>query len=128
MGSGKCIISGFYHYSVIQDSFIILKIPQCITSFILWDPTIDFPFLECHIIGNIHYIIFIYLSLSLSNFNWRSISMFSSLDRLFLLLNNIPLYGNTIVFLYIHLFKDHLDCTTSWWLQSFYKHHVQPFV
>ena len=75
------------------------------------------PFLECHILRIMQYVAFSDWLLSLCNMYLGFFHIFHGLiAHFFLAVNNIPLYGYTTVYVFIHLLKDILVASKFWQL------------
>lgn len=109
--------------SVFQNSFTALKIPRAspvqpyqsfperLANIDMFATSTVFPFLECRIIAIIQYETFSVWLLSLCNkySRFTSFVFCGSIAHFFSLLNNIPLFGYTSLFIHSSI-ERHLDC------------------
>ena len=84
------------------------KNPLCSAELCSHPPThlFIFSFLECHIVGIVHYVALSDWLLSLSNVQLKSsMSVHGLIDHFFLAWSNVPLSGCTTLYLSIHQLK-----------------------
>ena len=117
VGFDNCIMTCIHHYSIIQSSFIGLKILSALpihpsfpqNPMVIPDPlmvSIILAFPECNTVGIIQYVAFQIGFSHLEIWNWGSSMFFHGfLAHFFLVLNNILLSECTTVYLSIHLLK-----------------------
>ena len=96
--------------------------PEILTTTDLFTVSTVLPFPKCHIVEIIQYVTFSDWLLSLSNIHLKFARVFSWHDSsfffffFFLVLNNIPLFGCTTVYLSIHSLKGILVTSKFWHL------------
>ena len=137
MSFDKCLMTFVHHYSLIENGSTALKIP-CVPS--IYPPAIfhfhpalgsNWSFMvslvllfpECHVVETIEYIVFSDRFPSFTKVHLRFLCAFAGLSAyIFLVLNNIPLYGYNTIQLSIHPVTDILVASNFWklWTKLWY--------